>query len=205
MYLSGLSSTSQFVTSIGMQLLQHVLIVHASSRMSGTPTNRWPSVVGFFLSALSLVASNLRFSDSPEIGPGSLIGDPGSVITTPTGTSSAATIFTGVASSDPSFFSSSRGSSPNTGAIVGGVVAGVAVIAIAVLGFFYLRRRRTKAPTSAFVDEGASPPHNDGAERKLLDDSTDASLSTSEIQASIAPMRVYVRVSIPSLHSCVLM
>jgi len=135
---------------------------------------------------------SLAIGDSPEIGPGSLIGNPGSVITIPTGTFSTSAIFTGVPSTDPSFFSSSGGSSPNMGAIVGGVVAAVAVIAIAVLGFFYLRRRRTKAPTSAFVDEGASPPHNDGAAgRKLLDDSTDASLSTPEIQASMAPMRVY--------------
>ena len=153
----------------------------------------------------SLVAPNLRFSDSPEIGPGSLIGNPSSVITIPTSTSPTAPIFTGGTSSEPSFFSSFGQSRPNTGAIVGGVFAVVAVITIAGLGFFYLRRRRTKAPTSALVDEGASPPHNDGAGRNLLDDRTDASLSTSEIQASIAPMRVYVRVSIPSLHSCVLM
>jgi LPXTG-motif cell wall-anchored protein len=153
----------------------------------------------------SLVASNLLFSDSPEIGPGSLIGDPSSVITIPTSTSPTAPIFTGGTSSEPSFFSSFGQSRPNTGAIVGGVFAVVAVITIAGLGFFYLRRRRTKAPTSAFVDEGTSPPHNDGAGRKLLDDRTDTSLSTSETQASITSMRVYVRVSMPSLHSRVLM
>jgi hypothetical protein len=71
----------------------------------------------------------------------------------------------------------------NTGAIVGGVVGGVAAISIAVaVSFFYLRRRRSRAPSAAAPGVGASQPPVDEIKHGT----------------SGAPMRLYVRAFIPN-------
>src|SRR6266851_8292935 len=182
-------------------------MAHTSSRTSGTPTNRRPPVVGFFFSDLSLAPSNLRFLGSPEIGPGSFIGSPSSVITGPT--TSPTTVVFPAATSDSSLLTSSLSGvgSPNTGAIVGGVIGGILIIAIAALGFFYLQRRRKtrRAPSAVFidVDDEYGPPRFDGARMQLLRDEIHASLPMPEMAMPVTPMAFYVRVFMPSfkLHS----
>jgi hypothetical protein len=132
--------------------------------------------------SFSLTASYIRFSDRPEIGPGAFIGSSSSSTTSRTGTFPYPTVFPTV-TSPPSFSPTSSflgRSGSNTGAIVGSVVGGVAVIVIAVLGFFYIRQQHMKAPTATFAGGGALPRH-------------------------VTQMGVYVRIFVPSFYSCVLM
>jgi len=82
--------------------------------------------------------------DSPEVGPGSIIG-PSTAGTT---TSSSHPSSTG----SPTTASSGGGSS-NTGAIVGGVIGGIAAICIAVAAVLYRRRRSQAQPADAAVSD----------------------------------------------------
>ena len=100
----------------------------------------------------------------------------------------------------------------NTGAIVGGVVGGVAAISIAVaVIFFYLRRRRSRAPSAAAPGVGASQPPMDEIKQPLTDEGTNTGSSlpgTSSMPGTPgAPMRLYVRVFIfvpnPPPRTCV--
>ena len=68
---------------------------------------------------------------------------------------------------------------------MGGVVGGVALIAIALIGTFHLRSRRPTAPSAAFVNDGPSRPYDEP--RKPLSDRTLTSSSTHE--KPIPPMR----------------
>ena len=78
---------------------------------------------------------------------------------------------------------------------MGGVVGGVALIAIAVIGAFYLRWRRPQAPSAAFVIDGPSRPYYE-PRKPLSDDRTPPSSSTHE--TPVSPMRVYVCIFCPS-------
>jgi hypothetical protein len=82
----------------------------------------------------------------------------------------------------------------NIGAIVGGAVAGVAVIAVAALAFFYLRQRRgsPQAVSAASVINSASQPRM-GEVRQPMSDS--GSFTPSSMPASFSTTtRLYVRV-----------
>ena len=98
----------------------------------------------------------------------------------------------------------SKGKSSNTGPIVGGIVAGIAVVAIAVLGFFYLRRRRTRpqyaAPPSSFgagddLFGGGPQPQRES----IKGPSSDGHHTSSSVPTP--PMRMYVRAFVPPLLS----
>ena len=89
---------------------------------------------------------------------------------------------------------------------MGGVVAGIAVVAVAVLGFFYLRRRRTRpqyaAPPSSFgadddpfVFSGELQPQRGS----IKPPSSDGHHTSSSVPAS--SMRMYVRVFVSPLRS----
>jgi hypothetical protein len=152
--------------------------------------------------------------DNPEIASGALIGNPGSATTaatpsTPTGSS------TDTSSADPFPFTSlpplpssisvSFGSNLNVGAVVGGSVGGITVIAITIFAIFYMRRqRRPKAPSAAFVIDvdDSSQSHKDEVKPLSSDGGTPVPSSTAE--APLTPMRLYVSVSAPSLRSCML-
>ncbi|KAI9447109.1 hypothetical protein BJY52DRAFT_375035 [Lactarius psammicola] len=95
----------------------------------------------------------MTIGDTPEILPGELIGTSASSSISPTPSASSSA----PASTSP--VSTSSGSRPNKGAIAGGVVGGVIIIAAtAGLGFiFWRRRRRSQAPFVALFMDGASP------------------------------------------------
>jgi hypothetical protein len=164
-----------------------VITTHSRTRTSGTPANRIQSVV-------SIVSPILSFSpcysltstfliDSPELGPGAVLG--------PSGVSSSSASPTISPTPSPPVNGNS-----NTGAIVGGVVGGVAAISIAVaLIFFYLRRRRSRAPAAA-PGAGASQPPIDEIKQPLTEGGTNTGSSLPGTPG--APMRLYVRVFIPN-------
>ena len=85
--------------------------------------------------------------------------------------------------------SASSGGGPDTGAILGGVLGGIAVISVAVVGAVYRFRQRMTASPAAFVVGDAPKPHNQ-AGHALSDDETRASFSTRE--APIPSMRDHV-------------
>jgi len=168
-------------------------------------------VVGILLSIIfSLPSSHLRSSDSPEIGPGELIGASNSSSTRAGSTTQTAPA-TGLPASTTSppsspTSSSSRSSSSNTGPIVGGVVAAVAIIAIVILGIIYLRRRRhrnspyaassvTAPPSAPLVLDGGLPTHI-GGRKAMSEDGTIASSSMPpDSPVTATSMRIYVRTS----------
>lgn len=168
-------------------------------------------------SVFSLVTSHPQFFlDSPEIGPGGLIGISSSTTgagPTP-GNSPNPTTFPGPGSSplsaptsSPSYGSSSSGrGSLNTGVIVGAAVGGTSVIALAILASIYLRKSRPTPPSAAVVvGYGASsqPLHDVKMPLPPDDRSHDASSSTLQTQTPIPPMRVYVCIFLFSYLCCV--
>jgi len=175
----------------------------AWTKAFGTPRRRWPSAVGILLSLFGLGdASHLRIPDSPEIGPGAFIGV--STIFTigaTTSTSPSPTVFPAVTTSSPSLTPTSSpsvgsSSSSNTGAIVGGVIGGIAIVAVAVLGSLYLLRQRARGPPAPLAFDGDSPP--DRAKRQLSDEGHYVSSHT--LEANMPPMTGYVRGFVPSLR-----
>jgi hypothetical protein len=144
------------------------------------------------------------FSDTPEIGPGALIGTSGSP-TTGTGTGATRTSPNPTGSTDTSSthgFTSPPTPTPtptatggsNAGAIAGGVVGGIAAISIAAAAlFFFLRRRQhQQAPQAAtFVVDGPSLPHMDESRRPLSDNISFVPTSVPETPST--SMRLYVR------------
>jgi len=136
--------------------------------------------------------------DSPEIGPGALIGvSTISTIGTTTSTSPNPTVFPAVTTSSPSLTPTSSpsegsSSSSNTGAIAGGVVGGITIVAVAVLGSVYLLRQRTRGSPAPVVFDGESPAP-DGAKRQLSDEGPYVSSST--LEANMPPMTGYNPIS----------
>ena len=178
--------------------IQHELTqaAHPSFRIVGAPTIRGPLVVRI-IHFVFVDSSNPYFSDTPEIPAGALIGSSStSTRTAATASATQSTPPTAVVSSD------SKGKSSNTGPIVGGVVAAIAIIAVAVLGFFYLQRRGTgpqyAAPSSTHVANHESfsfdgvPQPQRGSIKGPSDDGHHASSMSSSVPASPS-MRVYVR------------
>ncbi|KAI0250868.1 hypothetical protein BJV78DRAFT_1282928 [Lactifluus subvellereus] len=85
-----------------------------------------------------------------------------------------------------SFPTPTQSSSPNAGAIAGRVVGGVAAIAVPGLAiFFWLRRKRSQAPSAAFVVDGTPQP----LMSEVRDDGTHGPSSMPETPAS--PMKLY--------------
>ena len=114
-------------------------MAYISGRISGTPLQRSPLVVRALLSIFFGLFTP-SFVDSPEIGPGTLIGASGTSAV-PTGTATPT--------------SSSGSGSSNTSAIVGGVVGAIAtlVFAIVIFGIFYVRRRKRKRAERAMAED----------------------------------------------------
>ncbi len=195
-FLSGFFLMSRYVCQVFLlRRCNHRFHNHSRTRTSGTPVNRIRSVVSIVSPILSFSPSYSLTStfliDSPELGPGAVIGASGvstSSSTSPTG------------SPMPSL---PVNHNSNTGAIVGGVVGGVAAISIAVaVIFFYLRRRRSRAPSAAALGVGASQPPVDELKQPLTEEGTNTGSSlpgTSSMPGTPgAPMRLYVRVFISS-------
>ncbi|KAI0294252.1 hypothetical protein B0F90DRAFT_1670558 [Multifurca ochricompacta] len=105
-------------------------------------------------------STSFAVGDTPEIPPGAILSPSGSSISSQSISSSissprispTSTIIV-VSTLTPT----SSGSKSNTGAIAGGIVGGIATIAIAGLAvFFWQRRRKPLAPSSAFAEDGTS-------------------------------------------------
>ena len=153
-------------------------MVHVRLRKIGMQTSRGQLVVHSPPFILSSVVSHLHFFlDSPEISPGVLIT---------------------AASSSPTP-SPSGASSTNTGFIVAGIVGGLAVITIAAVVIFFLRRQRMRASsdkfaaitgdTAPFAVGGAPQPMKQGR-NALADNVTLGSLPIPD--SPTTPMGVYV-------------
>jgi len=84
---------------------------------------------------------------------------------------------------------------------VGGAVGGTVVIAIAVVGVFFLRRKPPNRSSPAFVIDIPSQPHRE-SQKALSDDGNHTRSST--IGTPIVPMRLYVRILRPHILRCVL-
>jgi len=84
---------------------------------------------------------------------------------------------------------------------VGGAVGGTVVIAIAVVGVFFLRRQPPNRTSPAFVIDVPSQPHRE-SQKALSDDGNHTRSST--IGTPIVPMRLYVRILRPHILCCVL-
>ena len=166
-----------------------VVTTRSRTRTSGTPTNLIQPVVSivslsFFCFPLRYRLTSTFLIDSPELGPGAVLGPSG--VSTPPGTS-------------PTVPPTPSPPGNNTGAIVGGVIGGVAAISIAAaVIFFYLRRRRhSRAPSVAAPGVGASQSPVDEI-KPLTEEGTYTGSSlpgTSSMPGTPgAPMRLYVRV-----------
>jgi len=164
---------------------------------AGTRVPRW-AVLDVTLENSWDPTKSMATGDSPEIASGALIGNPGSTTTaaspnTPTGSptdTSSVDPFTSLPPL-PSSISVSFGNNLNVGAVVGGSVGGITVIAITIFGIFYMRRqRRPMAPSAAFVIDvdDSSHPHEDEV-KPLSDGGTPAPSSTAS--APLTPMRLY--------------
>jgi hypothetical protein len=182
-FLSGFCLMSRYVAKFSFY--RTVITTHSRTRTSGTPTNLIQSVVSIVSPILSFPPCHGLTSafliDSPELGPGAVLG--------PSGVST---------SSRASPTRSPPGKSKsNTGTIVGGVVGAVTATTVAVAAiFFYLRRRRSRAPSTAALGVGASQPPVDEIKQPLTEEGT----NTGSSLPGTSPMspKVYVRVFIPN-------
>ena len=153
-----------------------LLIARSRKKTIGTTTNRLPSVVRIFSFLFpSLPVTVLHpclFSiDSNELGPGETIG--------------------------PSHNGVEHNS--HVGAIVGGVVGGIAAISILAAGLFLYRRRRRLRPASA--GGGVFSSQMDEIQRPMSGQEPFGS-SLPEITNPL--MKPYVRVFVPPSFACVL-
>ncbi|KAI9436123.1 hypothetical protein F5148DRAFT_25456 [Russula earlei] len=158
---------------------------------SGTKVPQW-SLLDVTLEDNWNNNKSFAVGDSPEIGPGALIGNPsGSTSTARTGTITAGSpsnTNTGSNSSLPT--PSPTGSSSNTGAIAGGVVGGIAAISIAALAmFFYFRRRGTHEPSSTTAVGNSSQPYMGQIQPSLADEET--VVPSSLPGTPVTPMKLY--------------
>jgi hypothetical protein len=211
-YLIGLSSTSRFV-----------------SFNSFINTNQWPcqtegawnleesrgsggkGPLSVFLSA----ASYRCILDNPETGPGTAIGPssspgPSAAPTGATRPPGNLLLATSTSSNGPSKYTSTSTpswvSTSDTGAIVGGVIGGIALIGIIIITIVYIRRQRNESPCAAssawatpsaplVVDVLPQSPTEYEGKKALSDDGTFAS---SFLPGSpVTSVRAYVRVLVP--------
>jgi hypothetical protein len=134
------------------------------------------------------------FIDSPELGPGTSLGTSSSSVSAPASTTTSSNTGT----STPV---GSGGHSSNAGAIAGGIIGSIAVISILVAGlFFYLRRRRSLAPTVVFEGDGAR--HVDQVQFPM----SDQGVLAETLPETMAPPKPYVYVCFHAsqLRLCVL-
>lgn len=157
-------------------------------RMIGIPPNHVPLVVRFPspLFPVTVLCSRLTFIDSPELGPGTLLGASSSSVSAPTSTTTSSNTGT---STPVGPRPSPGGHSSNAGAIAGGIIGSIAVISILVAGFlFYLRRRRSLAPTVVFEGDGA--PHVDQVQFPM----SDQGVAAETFPETMAPPKPYIYV-----------
>ena len=87
---------------------------------------------------------------------------------------------------------------PNRGAIIGGIIGGVAVISILVAALFFYLRRRSLVSSPVFDGDIVSDPHQDQLLRTTLSQET-VSSCFSEMPTSLS--RPYVHIFILSSSS----
>jgi len=132
---------------------------------SGTRIPQW-ALLDVTLAADWDSVKALSTGDSPEVGPGVLIGSSSTASPLPgatavTSSHSSPSSGSGSSSAPTPSQSGSGGSKVPVGAIVGAVVGGAAVIALVVLGVLYLRRPRQVAPSTAFMAQVPARPYSE--------------------------------------------
>jgi hypothetical protein len=133
------------------------------------------------------------FVDSPEVGPGMRLGPSGPSVSA-SGPTSA---FDGSFSNAPTPVLIGRHSS-NSGAIIGGVISGIAAISIFVAALFFYRRWRRSLVSSPVFDGDIADPYMDQGSRSTSSQGT-VSLSFPETPTSL--LRPYVHIVIFSSSS----
>ena len=81
---------------------------------------------------------------------------------------------------------------------MGGAVGGVAVIVMAAVGVFFLRRPRSQAPSAAYRVDPAPQPRYE-SQNPFSDDGTHVSPLMTASETTTVPMRLYVIVPVSSL------
>ena len=180
-----------------------------SLRALGTQTSLYQSVVRTYLSFSINASHHVLFLDSPEQGPGAVLGFSGATASASgTGSSATSSLFGESSSTVDPTSSSSTTSSPtpksssSRGFIIDGVVGGVAAIFFAGVAIgFILRRRRQK--TSG---DDASEPSMDEIQWPLATDDGHMASSTGNFgtmgsssipETPVVLVTTYVRVSCP--------
>ena len=225
-YLVGLSSTSLFVSFyLYFPDTNRLTTVRASWRIIGTPTILCPPVVRFPFSVFLSAASHRCILDSPEIGPSTVIGASSTLPASPSASNRpsssqpsgavpllivTSTSFPDIPYEYPPTSSPSISSTSNTGAIVGGVIGGIALVGIIIVCIVYTRRRRNGSPPYAassacavppapfVVDVSPQSPIEHEGKKALSDDGT--LVSSIMPDSPVSPTRVYVRVFVPLSH-----
>ncbi|KAF8497760.1 hypothetical protein F5888DRAFT_1694652 [Russula emetica] len=135
--------------------------------------------------------------DSPEVGPGMILGPSGASVSAIGPTSTSGDPFS--ITTTPAFI---ERHSSNGGAIIGGVIGGIAAISILVAAlFFYRRRRRSLVQSPVFEGDIAFDPHMDQVSRSTLSQGT-ASPCPPETPTSLLTPYVHILI-LSSSSACV--
>ena len=179
-----------------------------------------PSVVGIF--SFVFVPSSLShlhptLLDTPELGPGAILGPSGSSGSASAGPTNAYPSTPASSSSSYSTSSVSRGSSSNpatpipigrhnsnTGAIAGGVAGSIAALSIVIAALlFYLRRRHSPAPSAPSANNGQPGGFNPLMDQVPRPMSGQGTIASSVPETTTSLLRVYVCVfAAPAPHIC---
>jgi hypothetical protein len=174
MYPSGVSQASQFVAHF---LTWHVLTINPRKMEFGKPTNAIPSAVGIFLLSPFFPRSSHKYfsKDTPEIGPGTLIG---------------------------SSNSSSSNVGAIVGGIIGGIAA---VVAAGLAIWIWRRRKHRQAKSALVANcvqqpsmsDDRTPGSDTGTPLQPLTSGTTTNMKFY-VRVSMSPLalrRVYVHIS----------
>jgi hypothetical protein len=146
-----------------------------------------------FLPPVTVSCMCFTFIDSPEHGPGTVLG-----ASSPSVSASASNTLANTASSSTSTSIPVKGHSSNGGAIAGGIIGGIAAISIVVTALlFYLRQRHSSSPVVVFEGDGAR--HMDQAQFPM----SDQGVLAETLPETTAPRKPYVYVFVPPKYDYV--
>ncbi|KAI0250831.1 hypothetical protein BJV78DRAFT_1282904 [Lactifluus subvellereus] len=167
---------------------------------SGTRVPQWALLDVTFENNWS-ISKSFAVGDSPELTPGMVISPSSASSTSPTPTPTPTTPSPTPTTPSPTSTTHSptpttpsptptHSSSSNVGATAGGVIGGVAAIAVAGLAIlFWLRRKRSQGSSTAFVVDGAPQPLMGEVRPPGSDDGTYVPSSMPETPAT--PRKLY--------------
>jgi hypothetical protein len=168
--------------------------------------------LSYLLPLVTVSHSHLTSLDTPELGPGTILGPSSSSRSASTGPTNAypstpASSSSSYSTSSDSRSSSSNSASPipigghssNTGAIVGGVAGGIAAISIVIAALlFYLRQRHPPAPSAPSASDGHPGGFNPFMDQVPRPMSGQGTVTSSLPETTTSLLRPYVCVFVAS-------